>query len=124
MIALKIKKHHETKTKLDNAWRKRFTKIASYETGLGWKKSPSSMDDLALFDLGGMVLCLYPRKALAEDVTVDDIGSGFTGITLAYNAKSEEEVDRLSEVEKLGATVLKPGQKVFWGGFKRLLQRS
>lgn len=92
--------------------------LAFYETGLGWKKSPSSMDDLALFDLGGMVLCLYPRKALAEDVTVDDKGSGFTGITLAYNAKSEEEVDAvLSEVEKLGATVLKPGQKVFWGGY-------
>jgi len=89
-----------------------------YEIGLGWKKSPSSMEDLALFDLNGIVLCLYPRKLLAEDVTVDESGSGFSGITLAYNATSEAEVDSvLKEVEKLGATVLKPGQKVFWGGY-------
>jgi predicted lactoylglutathione lyase len=86
--------------------------------GLGWKKSSASMDDIAFFKLGGMVLGLYPRKLLAEDATVSEEGSGFSGMSISYNAKSEKEVDEvLSEVQKLGATLVKPAQKVFWGGY-------
>jgi catechol 2,3-dioxygenase-like lactoylglutathione lyase family enzyme len=89
-----------------------------YEKGLSWKKSASSTDNLALFPLGGIVLALYPRKLLAEDATVSDTPTGFSGITFSYNAKSEQEVDRvIGEVEKLGATIAKPPQKVFWGGY-------
>jgi uncharacterized protein len=89
-----------------------------YETGLHWKKSSASMDDLVLFSLGGMVLALYPRNLLADDATVSEKGSGFSGITLALNAKNEHEVDDvLAEVAQLGATIVKPAQKVFWGGY-------
>ncbi len=42
-----------------------------YEKGLGWKKSDKSVDDLALFPLGGITLALYPLKELAADVTLD-----------------------------------------------------
>jgi catechol 2,3-dioxygenase-like lactoylglutathione lyase family enzyme len=89
-----------------------------YEKGLGWRKSSASMEELALFPLGGITLALYPRMALAEDATVPDIETGFSGITLSYNAKTEQEVDEvLEEVEKLGATIMKPAQKAFWGGY-------
>ncbi|MCB0632141.1 MAG: VOC family protein [Saprospiraceae bacterium] len=89
-----------------------------YEKGLGWKKSEASQGDIAFFQLGGMVLALYPREALAEDVTVPSSGTGFSGITMAYNTKSEKEVEEvLAEVEKLGATIVKPAEKVFWGGY-------
>jgi catechol 2,3-dioxygenase-like lactoylglutathione lyase family enzyme len=89
-----------------------------YEKGLGWKRSAASMDDMILFPLGGIVLGLYPRKLLAEDAGVDDAAAKFSGITLAYNAKSEKEVEEiLDEVEKLGASIIKPAQKVFWGGY-------
>ncbi len=89
-----------------------------YEKGLGWEKSPASQGDIAFFQLGGIVLALYPREALAEDVTISPEGSGFSGITMAYNAKSEEEVDRvLQEVETLGAEIVKSAEKVFWGGY-------
>ena len=92
--------------------------VEFYEKGLGWKKSSASQDDLALFPLGGIVLALYPRKLLADDATVKDEPTGFSGITLAYNAKHEKEVDDvLAQVEKLGATIVKPAQKVFWGGY-------
>jgi hypothetical protein len=71
-----------------------------------------------LFPLGGIVLSLYPRKLLADDATVKDEATGFSGITLAYNAKSEKEVEEVLEhVKKLGATIVKPAQKVFWGGY-------
>jgi uncharacterized protein len=77
-----------------------------------------STGDLVLFSLGEMVLALYPRRLLAEDATVEAAGSGFSGITLSHLAKSEAEVEAvLAEVAKLGATVVKPAQKVFWGGY-------
>ena len=89
-----------------------------YETGLGWKKSSASQDDIAFFQLGGIVLSIYPRKLLAKDATVDDKATGFSGITISHNAKSEQEVDDvLKEVEKLGATIIKRAEKVFWGGY-------
>jgi uncharacterized glyoxalase superfamily protein PhnB len=92
--------------------------IDFYETGLGWKKSSASQGDIAFFQLGGIVLGLYPKKLLAKDAKVDEKGTGFSGITISYNAKSEGEVDQvLKEVEKLGATIIKPAEKVFWGGY-------
>ncbi|MGC4034768.1 MAG: VOC family protein [Chitinophagaceae bacterium] len=96
-----------------------FTKALDfYEKGLGWKKSSASQDDIAFFPLGGIVFSIYPRKLLADDATVNENGSGFSGIAIAYNAKSEQEVDNvLDEVAKLGATIIKPAQKVFWGGY-------
>lgn len=89
-----------------------------YEKGLNWEKSISSTDNLVLFPLGGIFLGLYPRKLLAEDATVADDPAGFSGITFAYNAKSEGEVDEIiAEVKNLGAEIVKPPQKVFWGGY-------
>jgi uncharacterized protein len=95
-----------------------------YEKGLGWKKSTASQENLALFPLGGMVLALYPRKLLAEDATLNEtINTGFSGITLSYNAKSEKEVDEvMEEVKTLGAIIVKPPQKVFWGGYSGYFQ--
>ena len=92
--------------------------VKFYENGLGWKKSSASVEELALFPLGGIVLALHPRKQLADDATISAAGSGFSGITISYNAKSEQEVDQvMKEVEKLGAKIIKPAQKVYWGGY-------
>jgi catechol 2,3-dioxygenase-like lactoylglutathione lyase family enzyme len=92
--------------------------VAFYEQGLGWPKSSASQDDIAFFKLAGIVLSLYPREKLAEDMTIAPEGSGFSGVSIAYNARSEKEVDDvISKVEKLGATIVKRPQKVFWGGY-------
>jgi catechol 2,3-dioxygenase-like lactoylglutathione lyase family enzyme len=89
-----------------------------YKNGLGWKPSSESQEDIAFFPLGGIILALYPWKNLAEDITVNAEGSGFSGITLAYNAKTQEEVDEvLNTVEQLGARIVKKAEKVSWGGY-------
>lgn len=89
-----------------------------YEKGLGWNRSPASLEELMLFPLGGIVLALYPRQLLAEDAMVKDTETGFSGITLSYNARSETEVEEvLDRVEHLGATILRRAQKAFWGGY-------
>ncbi len=89
-----------------------------YRDGLGWPTTAADGDGVAFFNLGGVVLSLYPREKLAEDVMVAPSGSGFAGITLAHNVASEAEVDEvLRTVAALGATIVKPAQKVFWGGY-------
>lgn len=91
---------------------------AFYEQ-LGFPVRKESKGDVVFFDLDGrLVLALYPRHLLAEDAQVKNDGSGFPGITLAHNVASEKEVDAvLAEAVAAGATLQKPGQKVFWGGY-------
>ena len=92
--------------------------IHFYESGLGWKRSPASTKDLIVYSLGGIGIALYPRKMLAKDATVDEEGSGFSGVTFSHNTINEVEVDAvLAEAVKAGATLVKPAQKVFWGGY-------
>ena len=92
--------------------------LAFYEEGLGWKKSPDSNENVAFFQLGGVVLSLFPRHLLAADAGIDPAGTGFSGLTLAHNTSSEAEVDEvMAEVARLGATIVKPAEKVFWGGY-------
>jgi catechol 2,3-dioxygenase-like lactoylglutathione lyase family enzyme len=89
-----------------------------YCDGLGWRESSAGNESVSFIDAGGVVLGLYGREALAEDAGVPDEGDGFSGFALAHNVASEAEVDRvLAEAVEAGATLVKPGQKVFWGGY-------
>ncbi|MGN6396821.1 MAG: VOC family protein [Mucilaginibacter sp.] len=92
--------------------------LAFYEQGLGWKKSDKSMQNLALFNLGGLVLALHPRDELADDATLTYQPTEFSGMTISHNTRSEQEVDEvMKQVAGLGATIVKPAQKVYWGGY-------
>jgi len=66
---------------------------AFYEA-LGWRTGAQPTDDVVFFQAGGMILGLWSRESLAEDSGVSDPG-GFGGITLAYNTRSNEEVDQI-----------------------------
>lgn len=88
-----------------------------YAQGLGWNVG-SADEQIRFFQLNGLIFALYPREALAEDARVTDGSKGFSGITLAYCARSEKEVDQvLARAKNAGATILKPAQSVFWGGY-------
>lgn len=91
--------------------------IEFYKKGLGFPKLESP-PGVAFFTLNGTWLGLYPRDALAEDAMVSSDGSGFNCFALAYNVASESEVDAtIAHALSVGATVAKPAQKVFWGGY-------
>ncbi len=104
-------------------------------------------DDAAIvfFKTSGTCLALYPNDKLAEDVygsvapknrgssrgvalpeNSDPKGganspsepSPFTGITLAHNTRTKEEVDLvLKQAETAGGKIVKPAQDAFWGGY-------
>ncbi len=84
---------------------------------LGWRRGNKD-ESVVFFQIPGAVFALWSRRLLAEDARVTDTGASFGGITLAYNARSKEEVDAvLAEAEAAGASVLKPAEEVFWGGY-------
>ena len=89
---------------------------AFYEA-LGWTTGAKEGDDVAFFQAGGMVVALWDRGKLAEDSVVED-GGGWGGVTLAYNTRSNDEVDAvIAEAEAAGATIGRPGAETFWGGY-------
>jgi hypothetical protein len=88
-----------------------------YEDGLGWRRG-NDHPEVAFYQIGGAVLALFGRDALAADARVAAAGSGFGGVALAYNTRTREEVDAvLAEAEAAGATILKPAEDAFWGGY-------
>jgi hypothetical protein len=93
------------------------TSVRFYQRGLGFPRMESA-PEVAFFTLNGSWLGLYDRQALAEDATVPAQGQGFAGFTLAHNLNSETEVDHLlQQAVAAGATLVKPAQRVFWGGY-------
>ena len=101
--------------------------IDFYEGVLGWKAEPDQ-EGVAFFDLGGVVLSLYPHAELAKDA-----GDGFAGapsgpykgFALAHNARSREEVDEIfARLEGRGATIVKAPEDAFWGGYSGYFEDS
>lgn len=77
-------------------------------------------EGVAFFELPGTWLALYPLDRLAEDISPDlPVSRGaFSGITLAHNARSREEVLAIFDQAKAaGARIAKLPQDTFWGGF-------
>ncbi|TPE45927.1 VOC family protein [Pontibacter mangrovi] len=89
-----------------------------YQTVFGWQPTEDDSESIVFFQLNGMQLALFPQESLADDAGVPSEGSGFKKFSLAYNVRSEQEVDELvAELEEKGATVVKRPEKVFWGGY-------
>ncbi|QCR34078.1 VOC family protein [Lysinibacillus sp. SGAir0095] len=100
-----------------------------YRDGLGFEVvvyGEESSPDVIFFNNNGTKISLFPIERLAQDINEQqppEIGTGFSGITLAYNGKSKEEVDDVfSLAEKAGAKIVKQPETVFWGGYSGYFQ--
>ena len=93
--------------------------VAFYRDGLGFPvHNYKPGDEMVMFQLEGTWLGLFPRDELAKDATMSTEGSGFSGVALAHNAPSKEEVDRVfAQALAAGATSIKTPEDVFWGGY-------
>lgn len=90
--------------------------VAFYEA-VGLERHKRFTDGVAFFQMGGIILALWPRDELARDAGITSARAGFSGVALAYNTRSEDEVVAvLEQVNKAGGRVLKPAIRAFWGG--------
>jgi len=79
-----------------------------------------AFEGVTFIELPGTWLALYPLDHLAVDISPElpVERNGFGGVTLAYNARSREEVIAVMErAEAAGARIVKVPQDTFWGGF-------
>lgn len=97
------------------------TAVTFYRDGLGFKTAEQGDNPtIVFFNSSGTKLELYPLEELAKDIDAQNppTGTGFAGITLAYNAKSKEEVDHVINLaRRAGGKVVKEPETVFWGGY-------
>jgi catechol 2,3-dioxygenase-like lactoylglutathione lyase family enzyme len=94
------------------------TRSREFYERLGWRRSMAKAEGIVFFQAGGIAVALFPRRELAKDANVAPDGDGFTGLSLAYNARNRAEVDAvLADAEAAGAKILKPAQEAFWGGY-------
>ena len=95
--------------------------IKFYRDGLGYKTNcKENNPPVCFFDTPGTKFELYPLDLLVKDIDESSlkIGSGFSGITLAYNIEKKEDVDKVIElVKNAGGKIIKEPQNVFWGGY-------
>jgi catechol 2,3-dioxygenase-like lactoylglutathione lyase family enzyme len=88
-----------------------------YEDGLGWRRA-NEHAEVVFFQAGGMVLGLFGRDELAKDARLAPDGTGFRNLALAHNTRSRDEVDQvMAEAGAAGATITKPAEDTFWGGY-------
>ena len=89
----------------------------TFYEALGWRTGAAKDADVVFFQAGGMIVALLGRAELAEDSGVEDRG-GYGAVTLAYNVRSPDEVDRvMEEASAAGATVTRPAGETFWVGY-------
>lgn len=94
-------------------------RAADFYTKLGFRPSDKRSEGIMFFELDGTWLGLFPANELAKDAAVALQDSPETNtVALAHNLKSKEEVDALMRhAESCGATITKPAQDTFWGGY-------
>ena len=64
------------------------------------------------------MLVLWARSKLAEDMGIADDGATWSGITLAHNVGSREEVDAITRrARDAGAEVTREPAETFYGGY-------
>jgi uncharacterized protein len=94
--------------------------IAFYQA-LGFvRKFRAPGEIVAFFETGGTVIGLFPWDQLAQDVTLPENPrpQAFRGVTLAWNCRTDEEVDQVIDFAiSKGASLLKPAHKTSYGGY-------
>ncbi|ANQ86883.1 VOC family protein [Azoarcus olearius] len=71
----------------------------------------------------GLRLALWPRQSIAHDSGLPVSAPSATDFTLGHNVSSRAEVDEvLAQASAAGATIVKPGEETFWGGYAGYFQ--
>lgn len=92
-------------------------RAAVFYEAMGLVRHEKFADGVAFFQMGGLILALWPREELASDAGLDPARLRGSGVALAYNTRSEPEVTEvIARAGEAGGRVLKPATRAFWGG--------
>ncbi len=94
-----------------------YERAKAFYGALGW--SPEfEVEETAFFQGNGVVLALWGREKLGPDLGIPDDGARWSGIALACNVRSPEEVDEVIEqARQNGAEITREPADTFYGGY-------
>jgi len=94
-----------------------YERARSFYEALGWTAA-LEIQETVFFRANGVVLVLWSREKLAADTGVADDGATWSGITLAHNVGSREDVDAVIEQARAdGGTISREPAETFYGGY-------
>jgi uncharacterized protein len=94
-----------------------YERARSFYEGLGWSVT-LEIEETAFFQANGVVVVLWAREKLAGDMGIPDDGANWSGIALAHNVASREEVDQIVEEARAnGGTITREPSETFYGGY-------
>lgn len=79
---------------------------------------------VAFFDLdGGLKLAVWAEDDIAHDTGLKKGPARPSAFTIGHNVHQRGEVDVIMQTaERAGATIVKPAQETFWGGYAGYFQ--
>jgi predicted lactoylglutathione lyase len=97
--------------------------VADYERAkqfyeaLGWSVA-LDIEETAFFQANGVIVVLWGRDKLADDMGLPDDGARWSGIALAHNVRSKGEVhDVIEQARSNGAEITREPAETFYGGY-------
>jgi predicted lactoylglutathione lyase len=94
-----------------------YARATAFYAAMGW--SPAlEIEDTAFYQGNGVIITLWGREKLSPDMGIPDDGARWSGIALAHNVGSREEVDELIErARRNGAEITREPSETFYGGY-------
>jgi len=103
--------------------------VAFYRDGLGFSTkgiigTEFENGAVAFFTLeSGLKLALWPRTSLSADTGLPMQAPSTLELSIGHNVSSEQEVNTvMRQAERAGATIVKPAQETFYGGYAGYFQ--
>jgi catechol 2,3-dioxygenase-like lactoylglutathione lyase family enzyme len=94
-----------------------YARAKAFYTALGWVPA-LDVEDTAFFQANGVIVVLWAREKLAQDMGIPDDGARWGGIALAYNVPSKDAVEEVIEQARaLGAEITREPGATFYGGY-------
>jgi uncharacterized protein len=89
----------------------------AFYAALGWTPA-MDIEETAFFQANGVVLVLWARDKLAADLGVADDGARWSGVALAHNVGTRDEVHAVIEdARAAGAEIAREPSETFYGGY-------
>ena len=94
-----------------------YERAKAFYAALGWTPA-REIEETAFYQANGVVVVLWARSKLADDMGIADDGATWSGIALAHNVGSREEVERITEQARAaGAEITREPADTFYGGY-------